>query len=84
MLESSVDLGQVRAFEDLDIQKATRQLQASTAAIDKQNEVLKIQQAAVSALAATEAQQQQRRSMANAVQHRLWKEALDQVNAKVS
>ncbi|KFY63021.1 hypothetical protein V496_04293 [Pseudogymnoascus sp. VKM F-4515 (FW-2607)] len=82
LLESSVDLGQVRAFEDLDIQKATRQLQASTAAIDKQNEVLKIQQAAVSALAATEAQQQQRRSMANAVQHRLWKEALDQVNAK--
>ncbi|OBT68336.1 hypothetical protein VE03_02301 [Pseudogymnoascus sp. 23342-1-I1] len=82
-LESSVDLGQVRAFQDLEIQNATRQLQASTAAIDKQNEILKIQQAAVSTLAATEAQQRQRRSMANSVQHRLWKEALDQVNAEV-
>jgi protein-disulfide isomerase-like protein with CxxC motif len=79
-----VDLGQVRAFEDLDIQTATRQLQSSTAAIDKQNEILKIQQAALSTLAATELQQRQRRSMANAVQHRLWKEALDQVNAEVS
>lgn len=79
-----MDLGQVRAFEDLEIQNATRQLQSSTVAIDKQNEILKIQQAAVSTLAATEAQQRQRRSMANSVQHRLWKEALDQVNAEVS
>ncbi|OBT58947.1 hypothetical protein VE04_00849 [Pseudogymnoascus sp. 24MN13] len=83
LLGSLVDLGQVRAFEDLDIQTATRQLQSSTAAIDKQNEILKIQQAALSTLAATELQQRQRRSMANAVQHRLWKEALDQVNAEV-
>jgi hypothetical protein len=74
----------MRAFEDLEIQNATRQLQISTAAIDKQNEILKIQQAAVSALSATESQQRQRRSMANAVQHMLWKEALDQVNAEVS
>lgn len=74
----------MRAFEDADIQNAARQLQSSTAAIEKQNEILKIQKAAVSALATTGAQQRQRRSMANSVQHKLWKEALDKVNAEVS
>jgi hypothetical protein len=84
LLESSQDLGQVRAFDDLEILRATKQLQSSTATIDKQIEVLKIQQAAVSTLAAAEAQLQQQRSITNAVQHRLWREALEQVNADVS
>jgi hypothetical protein len=84
-LESAaVDLGQVRAFDGLEIQNATSQLKSSTAAIEKQNEILKIQHAAASTLVATEAQQRQRRAVANSAQHRLWKEALERVNAQVS
>ena len=84
MLESLQDLGQVRAFDDLEIRRATKQLQSSTATIDKQNEILKMQQAAVLTLVSTKAQQRQERSIANVVQHRLWRESLDRVNADVS
>ncbi|KFY64332.1 hypothetical protein V497_01747 [Pseudogymnoascus sp. VKM F-4516 (FW-969)] len=82
-LGSTADLEQVRAFDELEIQNATAQLKSSTAAIEKQNEILKIQHAAASTLAATEAQQRQRRALANSAQHRLWKEALERVNAQV-
>lgn len=84
MLQSSQDLGQVQAFDNYEIQTAISQLQTSTATIDKQNEILKIQQTSVSALAATEAQQRQERSIANSVQHRSWRESLDRINANVS
>lgn len=83
-LAASQNLDHVRGLEDWEIQNAINQLQSSTAIIEKQNEVLKIQQDAMASLVATNARQRQGRLAADSAKQRGWIAECDQVNNAVS
>jgi hypothetical protein len=83
-LAASQNLGHVRGLDDWEIQNAIDQLQSSTAVIEKQSEILKIQQDAVASLVATNARQRQDRLAANCARQRAWIAECDQLNSAVS
>ncbi len=71
----------MRALSDQDIQDAINQLQESTPAIEKQSELLRVQQDAVASLVFFNAKQSQSRSSANGLQNRTWTRENEQVNS---
>lgn len=71
----------MRALTDHEIQEAINQLQSSTAAIEKQSEILRVQQDAVASLVALNGRQAQRRTAANGLQHRTWITENEQINS---
>lgn len=73
----------MRALSDHEIQEAINQLQNSTAAIEKQSEILRIQQDAVASLVALNGRQALSRSAANGLQHRTWIAENEQINSAV-
>lgn len=77
------DESHVRALTDHEIQEAINQLQNSTAAIEKQSEILRTQQDAVASLVALNGGQAQRRLHANGLQHRTWIAENEQLNNEV-
>jgi hypothetical protein len=83
-LAASQNLDHVRGLDDWEIQNAVDQLQSSTAIIEKQSEILNIQQDAVASLVATNARQRQNRATANGVKQRGWIAECDQLNSAVS
>lgn len=73
----------MRALTDHELQDAINQLQNSTAAIEKQNEILRVQQDAVASLVALHGRQAQSRSAANGLQQRTWIAENEQINNAV-
>ena len=74
---------QVLVLTDHEIQEAINQLQTSTAAIEKQSEILRVQQDAVASLVALNGRQAQSRSAANGLQNRTWIAENEQINTAV-
>lgn len=71
----------MRALTDHEIQDAINQLQNSTAAIEKQSEILRAQQDAVASLVALNGRQAQARSAENELHHRTWITENEQINS---
>lgn len=71
----------MRALTDHEIQDAINQLQNSTAAIERQSEILRVQQDAVASFVALNGRQAQSRSAANGLQHRTWITENEQINS---
>lgn len=73
----------MRALTDHEIQEAINQLQNSTAAIEKQSEILRVQQNAIASLVALNGRQAQGRSHANGLQHRTWVAENEQLHNEI-
>ena len=84
MLASSLDILRIRGVGDLKLKGAIEELQRSTVAIEKQTELLCVQQDALLTLAKTNRQHSEARAVAEGGQHRIWTAEATHIDSAVS
>jgi hypothetical protein len=74
----------IRGVDDQKLQGAIEELQRFTVAIEKQTELLRMQQDAVLTLVKTNKQHSEARAIAEGGQHRMWTTEATYINSAVS